>query len=104
MCDLFIEQVEARLDGHGFTLASPRDAAIRGSQVSFTHEHGYPIVQALIDRGVIGDYRDPGIMRFGFTPLYVSHEDVWQAVEILQDIMATRAWDKPHFHARAAVT
>jgi len=104
LCDLFIEQVEARLAGHGFTLASPRDASIRGSQVSFTHEHGYPIVQALIDRGVIGDYRDPGIMRFGFTPLYVSHEDVWQAVEILQDIMATRAWDKPHFHARAAVT
>ena len=104
LCDLLIEQVEARLAGHGFTLASPRDATIRGSQVSFTHEHGYPIVQALIDRGVIGDYRDPGIMRFGFTPLYVSHEDVWQAVEILQDIMTTQAWDKPHFHARAAVT
>lgn len=104
LCDLFIEQVETRLAGHGFTLASPRDAAIRGSQVSFRHEHGYPIMQALIARGVIGDFRDPDILRFGFTPLYVRYEDAWQAAAVLEDIMASRAWDKPHFHARAAVT
>jgi len=102
--DLFIAMVEARCAGHGFTLASPRDGQSRGSQVSFMHEEGYAIMQALIARGVIGDFRAPDIVRFGFTPLYTRYVDVWQAAEILYDIMETRAWDTPAFRTRAAVT
>jgi kynureninase len=102
--DLFIALVEARCAGHDFTLASPRDGKARGSQVSFRHEQGYAIIQALIARGVIGDFRAPDIARFGFTPLYTRYVDVWQAAEILFDIMETRAWDTPAFRARAAVT
>ena len=104
LCELFIEQVEARTAGHGFTLASPREADRRGSQVSFRHEHGYAIVQAMIARGVIGDFRDPDILRFGFTPLYVGYEDTWRAADILADIMDTGAWKDPRFAVRAAVT
>ena len=102
--DLFIALVEARCAGHGFTLASPRNGQDRGSQVSFEHEQGYAIMQALIARGVIGDFRAPDIVRFGFTPLYTRYVDVWQAAEILYDIMETRAWDTPTFRTRAAVT
>lgn len=102
--DLFVELVEARCAGHGFILASPRDASARGSQVSFRHEEGYAIMQALIARGVIGDFRAPDIVRFGFTPLYTRYVDVWHAAEVLYDIMATRAWDTPAFRTRAAVT
>ncbi len=86
------------------TLASPRDPEIRGSQVSCRHEHGYAIIQALIAEGVIGDFRAPDILRFGFTPLYLSPEDVERAAQILCAIMAERRWDKPEFHARAKVT
>lgn len=104
LTELFIAQVEARLAGHGFKLAGPRDPKIRGSQVSFHHENGYPIMQALIDRGVIGDFRDPDILRFGFTPLYTSYEDVWRAAEILQEIMESGAWREARYSVRAAVT
>ena len=104
LCDLFVELVETRCVGMGLSLASPRDAAARGSHVSFTHEQGYPVMQALIARGVVGDFRAPDILRFGFTPLYVGFEDVWRAVDVLRDVLATGAWDAPEFHARAAVT
>jgi kynureninase len=87
LSDLFISLVESRCSQHPLELVTPRAHARRGSQVSFTHPHGYAVMQALIARGVIGDYREPGIMRFGFTPLYVSHADVWDAVEILRDIL-----------------
>ncbi|WP_297734445.1 kynureninase [uncultured Maricaulis sp.] len=99
---LFIEQVEERLDG--FELRSPRDAQQRGSQVSFAHEHGYPIMQALIARGVIGDFRAPDILRFGFTPLYVGFEDVARAVDHLVEVMTAEEWREPRFNQRAAVT
>ena len=102
--DLFIALVEARCAEHGFALASPRDGKARGSQVSFRHDQGYAIMQALIARGVIGDFRAPDIVRFGFTPLYTRYVDVWQAAEILYDIMETRAWDTPAFRTRGAVT
>jgi kynureninase len=102
---LFIDAVEARCAGHGLALASPRDPAERGSQVSFTHpDAGYAIVQALIARGVIGDFRAPDLLRFGFTPLYTRHVDVWDAVERLVDVLDTGAWRRPEFHRRAAVT
>ena len=104
MGDLFIDLVEARCAGHGLTLACPRDAAARGSQVSFRHPQGYAIVQALVARGVIGDFRAPDIMRFGLAPLYLRYDDIWRAADELAGILATRAWDQERFHRRAAVT
>jgi kynureninase len=102
LTDLFIALVEARCAGHPLTLVTPREHARRGSQVSVTHPHGYAVMQALIERGVIGDYREPEIMRFGFTPLYTSYCDVWDAVEILRDILDNASYDANA--ARSAVT
>ena len=98
----FIAEVEARCPQ--LTLASPRDPHARGSQVSFAHPQAYAVMQALIARGVIGDVRAPDLLRFGFTPLYLGEEEVVRAVEILADVLATDAWDRPEHHARAAVT
>ena len=100
--DLFTAEVEARCPD--LRLASPRDANQRGSQVSFAFDQGYAVVQALIDRGVIGDFRAPDIMRFGFTPLYLDEGDVIRAAEVLQDILETRAWDDPKYQTRSRVT
>lgn len=102
LCEQFIAGVEASCPM--LELASPRDANKRGSQVSFRFEDGYAVMQALIARGVIGDFRAPDIIRFGFTPLYIDKNDVDGAVKILAEIMETRAWDKPEFHKRNAVT
>ncbi|CDG82149.1 kynureninase [Janthinobacterium agaricidamnosum] len=93
LTDLFIELVESRCAGHPLALVTPRPHARRGSHVSFTHPHGYAVMQALIARGVIGDYREPAIMRFGFTPLYTSFADVWDAVDILKQILDQQAYD-----------
>ncbi|MDR5772441.1 MULTISPECIES: kynureninase [unclassified Caballeronia] len=102
--DLFIELVEARCGKFPLTLATPREHARRGSQVSFEHPNGYEVMQALIARGVIGDYREPRILRFGFTPLYTRFVDVWDAVETLRDVLATESWRAPEFGERASVT
>jgi kynureninase len=102
LTDLFIALVEARCGRHPLGLVTPREHAHRGSQVSFTHPQGYAVMQALIERGVIGDYREPEIMRFGFTPLYTSYCDVWDAVEILRDILDNESYDANA--ARSAVT
>ena len=102
---LFIELVEARGEGHGLSLVTPRDPAMRGSQVSFARtEGGYAITQALIARGVIGDFRAPDILRFGFTPLYTRFVDVWDAAEHLAAVLASAEWRDARFHQRAAVT
>ncbi|MGV7209801.1 kynureninase [Oxalobacteraceae bacterium A2-2] len=102
LTDLFIALVEQRCAGHPLQLVTPREHARRGSQVSYAHPHGYAVMAALIARGVIGDYREPSIMRFGFTPLYTSHADVWDAVDILRDILDRQDYD---IHAeRGAVT
>lgn len=93
LTDLFIELVEATCPNHPLGLVTPREHARRGSQVSFTHPHGYAVMAALIARGVIGDYREPQIMRFGFTPLYTRFVDVWDAVAILKDILDSEAYD-----------
>lgn len=85
LSELFIELVESRGLGHELTLASPRHAGRRGSHVSFAHEQGYTLMQRLISRHVIGDFRAPNLMRFGFTPLYLRYVDVWDAVEILSE-------------------
>jgi kynureninase len=102
LTDLFIALVEQRCPNHPLGLVTPRAHARRGSQVSYTHPHGYAVMQALIARGVIGDYREPEIMRFGFTPLYTSFADVWDAVDILKRILDEQAYDIGA--ARGAVT
>ncbi|MEZ5797376.1 MAG: kynureninase [Paracoccaceae bacterium] len=100
--DRLIAAVEAACPD--LTLATPRDHALRGSQVSFRHPEGYAIMQALISEGVIGDFRAPDILRFGLTPLYIGADDVDRAAGILARIMASRSWDQPQFKARARVT
>jgi kynureninase len=102
--DLFIERVEARCAGKGLTLASPREAAARGGQVSFRHPHGWAVMQNLIARGVIGDFRSPDVIRFGFAPLYVRQVDVWDAVEVLGGILDSESWRDPRYQTVAAVT
>ena len=104
MCSLFIDLVEQNCAGHGIEIATAHDPKVRGSHVSLRHAEGYPIVQALIAEGVIGDFRAPDILRFGFTPLYLSYADVWRAVDILRDVLATGRWNDARFKARALVT
>lgn len=104
LSDLFIDLVERRCAGHPLTLVTPRDPAARGSHVSFCHPEGYAVIQALIARGVIGDYREPRLMRFGLTPLYLRYTDVWDAVEALRDLLDNRGWDRPEHRQRGAVT
>ena len=100
---LFIAEVERRC-GSEVRLASPRDPADRASHVVFAHRHGYAVMQALIAAGVVGDFRAPDLMRFGFAPLYNSHEGVWRAAETLGRIIAGGEWDQPRFHERRRVT
>ncbi len=122
LTDLFIELVQTRCAGHGLGLVTPREHAQRGSQVAFTREHrphappqggdsgAYAIVQALMARGVIGDFRagDGGanadVLRFGFTPLYIGFEDVWCAVEHLRQVLESGEWQQPQFHQKSSVT
>ncbi|KAA0181143.1 kynureninase [Cupriavidus gilardii] len=104
LTDLFIALVEARCGHHPLTLVTPREHARRGSQVSFAHPQGYAVMQALIERGVIGDYREPRIIRFGFTPLYTGFADVWDAVEVLRDVLDSGAYEAARFQTRTAVT
>lgn len=102
LSERFIAGVEANCPG--LKLGSPRDPAQRGSQVSFRHPHAYAVMQALISKGVIGDFRAPDAMRFGFTPLYTRPEDVDAAVATLAAILADGSWDRPEFHRKAKVT
>jgi len=101
----FADGVEARCAGHGLKLVSPRDDALRGSQVCFAHPGiGYPVMQALIARSVVGDFRAPDILRFGFTPLYTRFVDVWHAVGHLRQVLEGGEWREARFNQRAAVT
>jgi len=102
--DAFIALVESRCSGAGLSLACPAEAARRGSHVSFRHPDGYAIMQALIARGVIGDFRAPDILRFGLTPLYLRFADVWDAVETLRQVLERGEHLDPRFSHRAAVT
>ncbi len=104
LTSLFIELVETRLADRGFELATPRDAARRGSQVSWGHEHAYAIMQALIAGGVIGDFREPNLLRFGFAPLYNQYVDVFDAVAAMIEVMDSDAWDRHEFRTRQEVT
>jgi kynureninase len=103
LSQLFVNEVEVRC-GDEVELASPRDPGKRGSHIVFAHAEGYAIMQALIARGVIGDFRAPNLIRFGFAPLYNSHAEIVGAAQILAEILSNRDWDQPRFKARARVT
>ena len=102
LSELFVEKVERSCPE--LRLASPRDPHARGSQVSFRHPQAYAVMQALISRGVIGDFRAPDLLRFGFTPLYIGEGEVMQAAEALGSVLADGSWDRPEFHRRLGVT
>jgi len=104
LTELFIGLVERQCAGHGFALASPRENDRRGSHVSFRHPEGYAIMQALVADGVIGDFRAPDLLRFGFAPAYVRFVDVWNAVATLREIMEGGKWDRAEYGDRAKVT
>ncbi len=102
LSELFRAEINARCPE--LTLASPTDPTQRGSHLVFAHPNAYALMQALIARGVIGDYREPDLVRFGFTPLYNGYEDMVRAAAIIAEVLDTRAWDDPRFHARSKVT
>lgn len=102
LSELFISEVERRC--RELILASPRDPAERGSHVSFRHGEGYAVMQALIARGVIGDFRAPDMMRFGITPLYIGEREIRAAVDVLEDVLTRRLWTAPEYHKKTFVT
>lgn len=104
MSALFAARVARDLSAFGLQLVSPLDDTLRGSQVCFAHPQAWPLMQALIARGVIGDVRAPDILRFGFTPLYLSYVEVWDAVTHLSEVLHSGAWDAPQFHHKNKVT
>jgi kynureninase len=104
MTSMFITLAKDRLEPFGVSLVSPQNPDERGSHVSLAFQDGYAVIQALIDRGIIGDFRAPNFMRFGFTPLYLSYTYVWNAIEALEDILATQSWKHEKFQRRSAVT
>ncbi|GAA4579805.1 kynureninase [Planotetraspora phitsanulokensis] len=102
LTSLFIDLVDELCPG--LTLASPRDADRRGSQVSYRHSDGYPVVRALVDRGVIGDYREPDIIRFGFAPLYLRHVDAYDAATTFAEVLSKELWRDEQYQRRLTVT
>ena len=103
LTSFFVEAVEQECGG-AVRLVSPRDPSRRGSQVSFAHPDGYAVMQALIARGVVGDFRAPDVLRFGFAPLYVRFVDAWDAARALAEVLSSHAHERPEFRRRAAVT
>ncbi|RMH16109.1 MAG: kynureninase [Acidobacteria bacterium] len=101
---LLIERLEQRCAAFPLEVVSPRDPARRGAHVAVRHPQAYAVMQALKARGVIGDFRTPDLMRFGLAPLYLRYADVWDAVEILHEVLATASWDRPEHHRRQRIT
>ncbi len=102
--DLFIGEIAARASDPDLTLASSRDPAARGLHVAFAHPQAYALVQATMARGIVGDFRAPDVARFGFSPLFLSYAEVWDAAQSFCEVLATRSWDRPEFRTRTAVT
>jgi kynureninase len=102
--EVFLALVNERCPDLGLELASPADADQRGSQLCWRHPQAHALCQALIERGIVGDFRDPDILRFGLSPLILRYQDLWTAVEALRDLLVTEAWNDPRFHQRQAVT
>ncbi len=101
---LFMDRCAPLCEAYGLVLNTPQDDAGRGSQVSYTFEHGFAVIRAMIDRGVVGDYRQPGLMRFGFAPLYLRYQDVINAAETLKSCLQDKVWQNPKYNERSAVT
>ena len=104
LTDVFMQVVEQECRDFDVKIVSPRESHRRGSQVAVQHPHAYAAMQALIERRVIGDFRSPDVMRFGFAPLYIRFVDAWDAVAVLRDVFATRSYEDPKYNVRAAVT
>jgi kynureninase len=104
LAELFIAEAQGRAADPDLVLVGPREAAARGLHVSFAHPQGYALVQAMMARGIVGDFRAPDIARFGFSPLFLSYAQAWDAAKALAEVLANRAWDRPQFQQRAAVT
>lgn len=104
LSDFFLTLVGAWCDDYGLKCVSPLQAEQRGSHLSYAHPHGYEIMQALISESVIGDFRAPDVIRFGFTPLYTRFEDAWIAAQKLREVLEAELWRAPRFAVRAAVT
>ena len=104
LTDRFIELADERLAAHGFSVVTPRERTQRGSHVSLAHDHAYEVIQAAIAAGVVGDYREPGLCRFGFAPLYLTVDDVDEAVDRLVDLMERGDWQAPEHAVRNTVT
>ena len=104
LCDLFIRLVQQQCSEWNIELLGPRQMEQRGSHVSLVFEHGYSVVQAMIDKGVIGDFRAPNVMRFGFTPLYIGYSQIWDAVEAMRSALNASPWDNPKYNKHKTVT
>lgn len=104
LTSLFIRLVDERLGAYSLTLVTPREDELRGSHVSLRHPEGYAIMKALIDRGIIGDYREPEVLRFGIAPLYLSFADIWHAVDGLRQVLETESWRAAKYQQRDVVT
>ena len=102
LIELFMARVADLLPG--LQIVTPGQPSLRGSQVAIAFDKGYPVIQAMIERGVIGDFRAPNIMRFGFAPLYIRFQDVWDAAEILTDCITKEVWRDPRFSRVLDVT
>lgn len=102
LSELFIDEVESRCPM--LNLASPRPPERRGSQVSFSFSNAYSVVQALLDRGLIGDFREPDIMRFGITPLFLDENDMVRAAQTIEQVMNDETWRQPKYEVRNTVT
>jgi len=104
LSELFIQLMEQECNEYGFQLASPRNPQQRGGHVSYRHQEGHAIYQAIKRRGIISDFRTPDILRFGITPLYLRYQDMYQVVMVLREVMLSNAWDQPEYKIRAVIT
>jgi kynureninase len=104
LSDFFWQLMDEQCAQFGFTCVSPREHARRASHLSYAHPHGYAIMQALIARNVIGDFRQPNFLRFGFTPLYTRYVDIWDAVATIRDVMLGGQWKAAQYQTKNAVT
>jgi len=104
LTSFFLELADEALTPLGFTAVTPRDPAQRGSQVSMRHPAAYGVVQALVARGVVGDYREPDLVRLGFAPLYLRHVDVVRAVQEIVAVVTAGEERDDRYGVRATVT
>ncbi|NKB77201.1 MAG: kynureninase [Gammaproteobacteria bacterium] len=103
LCQLFMDLVTQQCSEYSLDIIGPVNSNLRGSHVSIAYEHGYPVVQAMIEQGVTGDFRAPNLMRFGFTPLYISYEQIWNAVSILKNCLDREVWKDPNYARTSSI-